>query len=194
MLKYYLNLVRIWYQNPSIFLPNSIQKALRKLASFFVTIFVSKIYQNLSIFDQNSMPKLHLKETSSFDADSVSKVFQNEVEKPSKMLGRNCATPPWGHFGQIKPGSWSQGHLQGPSSCSFWRHMDLIWTQFSSCSTCSYIISRAAFVCKVQFTVRIKMFTVHNLQIRAHPCNHRSSFNSHRHRTPLTRHCSRLRM
>ena len=163
MLKYHLNLVRIWYQNPSIFHPNSIQKTPRKPASFFVTFFVSKIFQNL-------------------------------MKTPSKMLGRNCATPPWGHFGQIKPGSWSQGHLQGPSSCSFWRHMDLIWTKFSSCSTCSYIISRAAFVCKVQFTVRIKMFTVHNLQIRAHPCNHRSSFNSHRHRTPLTRHCSRLCM
>ena len=87
-----------------------------------------------------------------------------------------------GHFGQIKPGSWSQGHLQGPSSCSFWRHMDLIWSQFSSCSACSYIISRAAFVCKVQFTVRITGFTAHNLQISAQPCNHRS-FSSHSRRT-----------
>ena len=112
MLKYHLNLVRIWYQNPSIFHTNSIQKTPGKPASFFVTIFVSKIFQNL-------------------------------MKTRSKMLCRNCATPPWGHFGQIKPGSWSQGHLQGPSSCSFWRHMDLIWSQFSSCSTCSHIISRA---------------------------------------------------
>ena len=163
MLKYHLNLVRIWYQNPSIFHPNSIQKTPRKPASFFVTLFVSKIFQNL-------------------------------MKTSSKMLCRNCATPPWGHFGQIEPGYWSQGHLQEPSSCSFCCHMDLIWTQFSSGSTCSYIISRAPFVCKVQFIVRIKMFTVHNLQIRAHPCNCRSSFNSHRHRTPLTRHCSRLCM
>ena len=46
MLKYHLNLVRVCYQNPSIFAPNSIPKTHVKPTSFLDAVLVSKIYEN----------------------------------------------------------------------------------------------------------------------------------------------------
>ena len=95
MLKYHLNLVRIWYQNPSIFHPNSRQKTPRKPASFFVTILVSKIIQNL-------------------------------MKTPSKMLDRNCASPPWATLARSNRVLGLKDTFKGPQAA----HFGVIWTSF----------------------------------------------------------------
>ena len=110
-----------------------------KISSVVGLNFVPKFI----IFFQISSPKVYLKQTSSFDTVLISKVFQNVSQKNPKMLYRNWRKRPWGPFGHIKPGSWSQRHLPSPSRYSFCPYMDANWAPFPPSASCSGIIAGA---------------------------------------------------
>ena len=118
------------------------------------------------IFYQISNPKVYLKQTSSFASVLVSKVFQNVSQKGPKMLCRNWGKRPWGPFGHIKLGSWSQRPLPNPSRSSFWLHMDANWTAFPPSASCSDIITGAILLVNHNAQL-LQHISFHNLLIGA---------------------------
>ena len=100
-----------------------------KASSWLGSIFLSKSIDFPSQFETKNTSEANFIFCCNFGIQNHPKFDENPFQKAWSELRISTL----GHFGQIKPGSWSQGHLQGLSSCSFWHHMDLIWTHFSNC-------------------------------------------------------------